>query len=114
MNVDDLVKLALAFAVTFSIVGISFQIMRVIGKMADTIQDLRRAAQNISSASDMVLEDYGKIRKLLDKLFSIIDAIQENIAVPLKAIGWVAGKLPGRKTGDETDVAVVSETQKDE
>ncbi|MCA9379130.1 hypothetical protein KC640_01755 [Candidatus Dojkabacteria bacterium] len=92
MNVDDIVKLALVFAVTFAIVGISYQIMRVIGKLADTIQDLRRAAQNISNASDMVLEDYGKIRGLLDRLLSIV----ENIAVPLKAIGWIADKLPRR------------------
>ncbi|MBL8015452.1 MAG: hypothetical protein JNK26_04685 [Candidatus Doudnabacteria bacterium] len=96
MNVDDFVKILLAVSVAFAIVGIAFQIMRLIGKTADSVQDFRKTIQNVSSASDLMLEDYKKVRGLLTDVLDIISTFRQNILTPAKALlGFV--KIPKKE-----------------
>jgi hypothetical protein len=77
--VDDIVKLLLALAVTFSLAGISFQIMRLISKATDMMQDLRKAVQNISTASDMMVEDYSDARKAIKGMIGLMNNINDSV-----------------------------------
>ena len=104
MNVDDIVKLMLALAISVSLVGISYQIMRLIGKLADSIQDLRRAVQNVSSASDMILEDYGEIRKLLRVFMDVVGNFEENILSPIRLVTKLIQRFtPGNNKESDVD-----------
>lgn len=95
MNVDDFVKITLALSVAFSLVGISFQIMRLIGKLADSLQDLRKAIQNISNMSDMVLEDYMEVRTILRAVIDLVKNFRSQVIEPLSKLGGAVSALAG-------------------
>lgn len=101
MNVDDFVKIVLVLGFTFSMVGISFQIMRLIGKFTASLQDLRKTFQNVSTASDMAVEDYGKIRVVLNSVLGAVDNIQ-NVLSPLKNVASILS-LFGQKKPEEPE-----------
>ncbi len=106
MSVDDIVKLLLALAVSSSLVVISYEIARLIGKLADTVQDLRRAVQNVSTASDMVLEDYQQVRKILQTFTDIVENFEENILSPMRLITNLLQAFVGNKSrkDDKSDL----------
>lgn len=100
MSVDDFIKIMLATGFTFSLVGISFQIMRLIGKFTASIQDLRKTFQNVSTVSDLVVEDYRRVRGVLLSIVDVVDNLQKNVLSPLKTITNILS-LFGRKQEDE-------------
>lgn len=71
MEIDAIVKLILALSVGFSLVGISFQIARFIGSLTDTVHDARKVVQNAGVLTDMGLEDYKQIRRLVTGLTQV-------------------------------------------
>lgn len=93
MTVDEIVKLILAFSVGFSLVVISWQIAMVFGGLAGVIRDFRRAVQNLGTASDMILEDYNAVRKLL---YSLKDGLG-GIAAVFGAVNGLSKLVSGRK-----------------
>ncbi len=90
MTVDDFVKIILVLSVAIAIVGIALQLMRVLGGVADNLQDLRKAVQNVGKITDMAVEDYGKLRGLVTTLADLGDKLK-NIAGPVSAL---LSKLP--------------------
>lgn len=92
MSVDDITKLMLVSAAVFAIVGIAYQIMRLIGKLADVVQDARKSVQNLSSFSDMLLSDYQAIHDLLGDVRQIFAALRLNIITPIKTLLRIADK----------------------
>jgi len=101
MNVDDIVKLILAISVSVSILAVSYQLMRLLGKLADSVEDLRRAIQNVSSASDMVVDDYGRLRKILHKLMDLLENIEESVLSPIKMLTSLIQGLTGKKEEED-------------
>lgn len=100
MSVDDLVKLMLAAAVAFAIAGIAFQLMRLIGKLADSLQDLRRTWKNVSKVSDLAVEDYMSLRNGIRNITGIISNFNDGFLVPIKAILTLFNTVKKRKSGD--------------
>jgi hypothetical protein len=109
LNVDDIVKLLLAGSIAFAIVIISFQLMRLIGGLASVVQDMRRAVQNLGKASDMALEDYAKVRRILDSLTSTVTNFRSTILEPLSVLRGYMGRSNKAGAGAEND-APASET----
>jgi hypothetical protein len=103
MSVDEIVKLMLAVAVSFAIIGIAWQLMRVIGKLADSIQDLRRTFQNVSKVSDMAVEDYETIRGGIKNVLGIFTNFNEGFLLPLKAIWNLFSRFKGKGEESEMD-----------
>lgn len=97
ISVDEIVKLILAISVGFSLLMISFQLARVLSKAADAIQDLRRGLQNFSKASDMVLEDYLQIRKLIN----LVTGLKSSLWEPLKVLMRILNKEEEESTKQE-------------
>lgn len=78
MNVDDFVKILLASGVTVSLVGVSIQIMRLINKVVQTLDPIRKVAEDFGEVSGQTLEDYRSIREWvisLKGLFKIPELI---------------------------------------
>lgn len=100
MSVDEITKLILVLSVSFAIVGIAFQFMRLIGKLTDSLQDLRKAIQNISKASDMILDDYTEIRVVLHKVLDIANNITSFLG-PLKSAASLAKRFAGKRNRAE-------------
>jgi hypothetical protein len=102
MNVDDFAKILIIIAISISLLGISYQTMRLIGSMADSIKDLRKVLQNFGSLSDRFITDYTYIT---DKVKDIVDTaggIATNIVEPLGKILSFASKFKrGKKANNE-------------
>lgn len=62
--------------------------MRVIGKLADTLQDTRKVVQNVSEVSDMALDDYKSVRGIVRNI--------GNIGASIDGIVNIMNKFPGR------------------
>lgn len=98
MNIDDVIKLLLGLAVAFSLAGISFQIMRIISKATDMMQDLRKAVQNISTASDMMVEDYSEARKAIKGVIALLNNLNESVVEPITGLFKMFDKFTGKRT----------------
>ena len=88
-------RLMLASGITISLVGISIQIMRLIGAVVGNVQDLRRSVQNIGKVSDFLLEDYLEIRKVLRRLINFVSNLQDNLFGPLKTVSGLISRFGG-------------------
>ncbi|MCA9383460.1 hypothetical protein KC909_03780 [Candidatus Dojkabacteria bacterium] len=83
MNIDDFVKILLVVSISFSIVGISYQIMRVLGGMADSIKDFRKTIQNTGTITDKVLADYDFVSDQIKGFASSVGRIGSNVIDPV-------------------------------
>jgi hypothetical protein len=105
MTVDELLKIVVVVGVTFSIVGISWQIMRLISKLADTVQDTRRVVQNVGEVSDLAVEDYKSVRGIV-KSVGNIGAAFEGIT---KLMGRFSGRGKTKPTPHRTTTTMIDE-----
>lgn len=65
ISIDDLLKLILVMSIAFAIVGISYELMKLIHKVVQILEDLRHPINNASELTDYVLEDYLDARNLV-------------------------------------------------
>lgn len=93
MNPVDLAKLVLAIGVTLSIVGISFQLMRLLGAVTDNIRDLRPTIKKVTE----IVDEFAQDQKLLKEGISafvgagksikgMIGEIREKVMTPVNVI----------------------------
>lgn len=104
MNVDEIVKLILAISFAISLLGISFQLMRLISKFTDTLEDARGSVQSLSKLSSEVVDDYSMVKTEIMSLISGIKNIKNDVVIPIiKVAGLVGsvGAFVGRKKGDD-------------
>jgi hypothetical protein len=86
MTVDDFLKIILILAIVFAIAGISFQIMRLLSKFTDILEDSRHSIANVNKLSDMALEDYEIIRNIIRDLSQSIESVKEFAKNPMKLV----------------------------
>ena len=72
LSVDEIVKLLLVSSLAFSIVGISFQIIRLLGKVIGVLDELKNPVKNFSKLADLILGDYESGRKFIYKILASI------------------------------------------
>jgi hypothetical protein len=111
MNVDDFAKILIVIAISISLLGISYQTMRLIGSMADSIKDLRKVLQNFGLLSDKFLEDYAYITTKLKDLVDTLSGFATNVVDPLKQIFSFVGKLR-RKRKEKNEFEYEDEQEK--
>lgn len=85
MDSDQISKLVLTFAVAFAIVLIAVGLFRILNNLAGSVRDFRKSIQNISSASDAMLEDYNAIRSSVKGLIASMDGVKSFLA-PFSAV----------------------------
>ncbi len=83
LSIDDLLKVVLIFAVAFAIVGISYELMKLIGKLTQVLEDLRHPINNASELTDYALEDYVDARSVVRKGLSDLSSFKGIIENPV-------------------------------
>jgi len=89
VSIDDLLKIALVFAIVFAIVGISYQFMRLISKVVQILEDLRHPIKNASELTDYVLEDYMDARSLVREGIADLSSIKQYLDNPVLIGGFL-------------------------
>jgi len=77
MNLSDLSKLILAVAIGLSCLGISIQVMRLLGALTDNIKDLRKTIKNLGILIEGFVEDQKLLTKGLKSLVEVTDKVKE-------------------------------------
>ena len=77
MNLNDLSKLILAVAIGLSCVGISIQVMRLLGALTDNVKDLRKTVKNLGILAEGLVADHKLLTKGLSSLVDVTDKIRE-------------------------------------
>ena len=106
MTVDEIVKLMIFSGITFCMIGISFQIMRILGKFADMLGDLRSTVQNIGHITTQFVEDYKAISEAIKAISGGLTNINSGIIQPLAKLSKLTSKIPGfgkKKDEDEDE-----------
>jgi hypothetical protein len=91
MSVDDFVKLILGVAGAVSILGISIQLMRLLGTLNTTLQDFQYITRRIAVIVDKVAGDYEKFKDKVKGVLSPLTMLNENFVVPLMELTSVVG-----------------------
>ncbi|HLD03344.1 MAG TPA: hypothetical protein VJC17_01075 [Candidatus Dojkabacteria bacterium] len=117
MNVDDIVKLALAFALLFAIVGIAYELMKLISSLTDNVKGMSKIVSEMGELSGKLVKDYDYVSEQIKFIIGTLSAFVKKVLVPLTGIFGIVGKFAnfGRKkqekeTEEETDESV-SESQ---
>lgn len=76
VNTDDFVKIILAVAVAFAIVGLAFALMRFISKLTGILDEVKRPVKNIGDLSDLTLADYVQARTFVRSAFDMSNVIK--------------------------------------
>jgi hypothetical protein len=83
MTIDEIIKIILAISVSFSIIGISIQIIRLLGTTNDSLKDLRPTIKNFNDLSEKVISDYDIISNAIHSSSKVVGGLYTNIIKPL-------------------------------
>lgn len=78
-------------SIAFAIVGISYELMRLIHKVIQILEDIRHPINNASELTDYVLEDYLDARTLVREGASSLSSVRKFLDNPV-LLGGVAIK----------------------
>lgn len=102
MSVDEVTKLIFILSISLGILGISFQLARILGKTADIIGDLRRSVQNIGNLSDKFVDDYAYVSDAIKGVAGFVIHFNKNILDPLKNVIGIFSRF---RRDEEDDTA---------
>lgn len=74
----DIAKIILVLSVSFAILGIAIQIIRLFGQLILSMKDVRIAAGHVTNLVEGVEQDYQALRK---KAFSALDSLEKLLSV---------------------------------
>lgn len=111
MSVDDFSKLLLVIVFSISILGLTYQCMRLLGGLADSIKDLRQVLQAFGDLSDRFVEDYGFISRRLKNTVDSISNFANNIIDPLSSMFGFVKNFSKNKTNKEPSETTETEVE---
>jgi hypothetical protein len=82
----ELFQSLLLLASTFAIVGVSWQLMRLLSKTTETMDEFKKTNQKVNVLIDKVENDYIYISNTVKALSNTIDRINEEIITPVRSI----------------------------
>jgi len=97
MEINDLTKLVLIASLSFSIVGISIQIMRLLGSLNETIKMSHEIIRSFGKISSKISEDYETFSKHLLTLSGAISHIGTDVIVPFVGLFSFLDRFRGNK-----------------
>lgn len=97
MEINDIAKIILVVSVSFSLVGISIQIMRLMGTFNESLKDLQEILRSFGKISKKISEDYDQFSSHLLTLSSSISKIGTDVITPAVGLFSFLGKLRTNK-----------------
>jgi len=92
LSVDDFVKLLLTFAVCFSIVGISWQIIRMLGNLNETVKESNFIVKDSRALLEKFVEDYDYFADLIKSILESVNGFTKGVFGPLTNLfGFLKG-----------------------
>lgn len=79
VTIGDLTKLILYVSISISIVGVSYQIMRLISALVGNVNDLRITVKNIGVITSELVEDQKLIKSGIQRVLKIIDKVNRLV-----------------------------------
>ncbi len=96
MTVDEIVKLMIFGSLSISVLGISIQLMRILGGFADMLGDLRTTVKNFGTLSTQLVEDYKLIGNALRSIAGGLSNFNEKVIQPMTRVGNMVGGFWGK------------------
>jgi hypothetical protein len=96
-TVDDFVKLLLTFAVCFSIVGISWQLIKMLGNLTETVKESNFIIKDARELLEKFVEDYDYFADLIKSILESVNGFTKGVFGPLTTLfGFLKGieKMP--------------------
>lgn len=86
MSTNEIAVLVLVISVSFSIVGISVQLMRLMGTSNDTLKKVEPVVDNFARLSTKMTDDYSELSTHILTLTSSLSLIGSKVIVPLVGV----------------------------
>jgi len=83
MEINDIAKIILVVSLSFSLVGISIQIMRLMGTFNDSLKDMQEILRSFGKISQKLSEDYDQFSAHLLTLTGAISKIGTDVIAPI-------------------------------
>ena len=88
-EVDLLLKNALLVSIIFAILGISWQLMKLLSKTTETLEEFRHTNVKVNKLVDKVSTDYEYISSTIKSLSVTIDNLNKEVLNPIRSVGNV-------------------------
>jgi hypothetical protein len=86
LTIDDIIKLILTLSVAFSLVGISIQLMRILGGLVDTVKESNFIVHTASDLFEKITGDYDYIIEQIKSILESITGFTRGVFIPLTNI----------------------------
>lgn len=79
MELQEVGKFALYIAISISIVGVSYQIMRLLSALTGNIKDLRQTVKNVGKITDELIEDQKLMKQGIQSFVNVGKKAEESV-----------------------------------
>jgi len=112
ITIDDFVKVLLVLSVCFSLVGISIQIIRMLGGLVDTVKTGNKIVNNASTLVEKVTGDYDYISEQVKMIVDLVSKFVNKVLGPVvRFFGKTKGFSKPSKTKPSQDEETVDEEE---
>jgi hypothetical protein len=84
---QEYIRMLLDVSIIFAIVGISWQLIRLLAKATDTMDEFRKTNEKVNVLVERVSYDYEYISSLIKGISATIERVNEEILTPIRNIG---------------------------
>lgn len=106
---QEYLDLVLISSIIFAIFGISWQLMRLLGKTTEVMEEFKQTNVRINGFMDKVEDDYHLISSTIRGVTATIDKVNEEIIKPVSSIANVFHAIENVFDGIKTRVKKESE-----
>ena len=85
-SVDDFVKILLAVSVCFSLVGISWQVIKMLTQLTETVKESNLVIRDGRDLLEKFVEDYDYFAGLIKSILESINGFTRGVFVPITNI----------------------------
>ena len=85
-TIDDLIKLILVFALCFAIIGISWQLIRILGEFITTIKETNFILKSVRELTEKFVEDYDYLIEQVKFIIDSISMLSKAVVVPISKV----------------------------
>jgi uncharacterized protein YoxC len=113
MSIDDIVKLILVISIAFTLVGVSVQIIRLLGEFVFTIKEANSMLKSVASLVEKFTGDYDyiieQVKMILDTVSGFINSVFKPLIKIFGFMGKFTDKTKGNKSKDSKNKSEESE-----